>query len=143
MDKDEQLKQIIKNLYDGFDSAALLSTNKDGSLNVVTEECSNYRFIAFDSECDFQILLKKLEVAGYSIDIDTFRGLIPARDLIKVDVSNKTATRPLVVSINHYHYLQRTESIKLADVLANFDELVINENKKLADSLCQYRKNKN
>ena len=142
MDKDEQLKQVIKNLYDGFDSAALLSTNKDGSLNVVTEECSNYSFIAFDSECDFQILLKKLEEFGYSIDIDTFRGLIPARDLIKVDVANKTVTRPLVVSINHYHYLQRTESIKLADALGNFDELVINENKELADSLCRYRKNK-
>ena len=28
MDKDEQLKQIIKNLYDGFDSAALLSATK-------------------------------------------------------------------------------------------------------------------
>ena len=143
MDKDEQLKQIIKNLYDGFDSAALLSANKDGSLTVVREEKSNYSFVVFDSECDFQILLKKLEVAGYSIDIDTFRGLIPARDLIIVDVANKTITRPLVVSINHYHYLQRTESIKLVDVLGNFDELVMNENKELADSLCQYRKNKN
>lgn len=143
MNKDEQLKQVIKNLYDGFDSAALLSTNKDGSLTVVREEKSNYSFLVFDSECDFQILLKKLEVAGYSVDIDTFHGLIPARDLIKVDVANKTVTRPLVVSINHYHYLQRTESIKLADILGNFDELVINENKELADSLCQYRRNKN
>lgn len=52
MNKDEQLKQIIENLYNGFDSAALLSTNKDGSLNLVREESSNSSFVMFDSECE-------------------------------------------------------------------------------------------
>ena len=137
---DEQLKQIIKMLYDGLDSAALLSVNKDGSLNVVKEEQSNYSFVVFDRERDFQILLDKLQAIGYSVDMDSFRGLMRARDLIKVDVINKTVTRPMVVSPNHYHYLQRTDSITIADVLNNFDEIVINKNKKLADSLYQYRK---
>ena len=137
---DEQLKQIIKMLYDGLDSAALLSVNKDGSLNVVKEEQSNYSFVVFDRERDFQILLDKLQAIGYSVDMDSFRGLIRARDLIKVDVINKTVTSPMVVSPNHYHYLQRTDSITIADVLNNFDEIVINKNKKLADSLYQYRK---
>lgn len=143
MNKDEQLKQIIKDLCDGFNSAVLMFVNKDGSLNVVKEKRSNYIFIVFDGKHDFQNLLNKLQAVGYSIDIDTFRGLIPTHVFLKVDVFNKTVSRPVVVSMNHYHYLERTESITLADVLINFDELVISENKELAVSLCQYNKAKN
>lgn len=141
--KDEQLNQIIKDLCDGLNSAALMSVNKDGSLNVVKEERPNYSFIVFDSKHDFQNLLNKLQAVGYSIDIDTYRGLIPAYDLLKVDVFNKTVSRPVIVSMNHYRYLERTESITLADVLINFDELVISENKELAASLRQYDKANN
>ncbi len=142
MNKDEQLEQVIKALYDGLDSAALLSVNEDGSLNVVKEEKSNYSFIVYDKERVFEPLLSEFKKLGYFIDLDTVRGLIPGFELIKVDVVNKTITRPLVVSINHHKYLIEKESILLLDAANNFDELVVKENKDLAESLCQYNKNK-
>ena len=143
MNKEKQLEQIIKALYSGLDSAALISVNKDGSLNVEREEQSDYSFVVFDETRSFKSLLDKLEELGYSIDLDTFHGLIPGRELIKVDVTNRTVTRPMVVSINHHQYLMKKGSILIDDVLNAFDEIVINKNKSLANLLCQYNKNNN
>ena len=139
MSKDEQLKQIIKNLYDGLDSAALIFTNQDGSLNVVREEQSSYTFLVYNKECEFNVLLNKFKEQGYLVDLDIFKGLIPARDLIKVDVINKTVTRPLIVSVNHYLYLREKASILLSDAIDAFDEIVINQNKELLESFIQKR----
>lgn len=142
MDEEEKLKQIIKNLYEGFDGAALISNNKDGSVKVAKEKPSEYSFVVFDHDKEFKGLLDKLKDLGYSIDLDTVPGLIPGKDLIRVDVSHKTVTRAMVVSINHYKLLQDSESILLEDVLTNFDEIVMNTNKELVDSLYQFRKRK-
>ena len=141
MNNDEKLKQIIEALYAGFDSAALLSIDKDGSLNVIKEEKSSYDFIVYEKHCDFEELINKFIDLGYEVDLDTFRGLIHVCDLIKVDVANKRVTRPLIVSPNHYHYLRDEGSILLVDLLNNFDEVVIKENKALLESLTQGRKN--
>ena len=143
MNKEKQLKEIIKNLCDGSDSAALLSVNKDGSLNVVKEEKSNYSFIVYDKERVFEPLLSEFKKLGYLIDLDTVRGLIPGYDLIKVDVINKTITRPLVVSPNHYSYLRGKESVLLIDAINYFDEVVVKKNTSLAESLRQYNMNLN
>ena len=142
MKNDEQLERVIKALYDGLDSAALLSVNEDGSLNVVKEEKSNYSFIVYDKERVFEPLLSEFKKLGYFIDLDTVRGLIPGFELIKVDVVNKTITRPLVVSINHHKYLIEKESILFNDAINYFDEVVVKENTVLAESLRQYNKNK-
>ena len=142
MKNDEQLEQIIKALYDGLDSAALLSVNEDGSLNLVKEEKSNYSFVVYDKERVFEPLLNEFRKLDYLIDLDTVRGLIPGYDLIKVDVVNKKITRPMVVSPNHYQYLRKEESILLIDAINYFYEIVVKENKVLAESLCQYNKNK-
>ena len=98
--------------------------------------------MVFDETRSFKSLLSKLEEFGYSIDLDTFRGLIPGRELIKVDVTNRTVTRPMVVSINHHQYLMKKGSILIDDVLNSFDEIVVNKNKSLADSLLQHKKGK-
>lgn len=45
MNKNKRLRQTIKNVYNGIDSATLLSANKDGSLKVIKEERSKYSFI--------------------------------------------------------------------------------------------------
>ena len=142
MNKEEQLKEAMKSLYAGLDGAALLSTNEDGSLNVIREEQSDYSFVVFDSNCKFDVLLDKFKQLGYVIDLDTYRGLIPPRDLIRVDITHKTISRPLVVSINHYNYLREKESILVEDVLNAFDEMVINKNKTLLDSLYQMNRRK-
>ena len=137
MNNDEKLKHIIEALYAGFDSATLLSVNKDGSLNVIKEEKSGHDFIVYEEHCEFEELINKFIELGYQVDLDTFRGLIHVRDLIKVDVANKRVTRPLIVSPNHYHHLRDEGSILLVDLLNNFDEVVINKNKSLAESLTQ------
>lgn len=139
MNQDEQLKQIIENLRKGFDGTALVSFNEDGSLNVQTEKNSEYSFIVYDETSEFNVLLDKLKEQGYSIDLETFRGLIPGREVIKVDVIKKAVTRPMIVGVNHYLYLRRTESILLKDAIENFEEIVVKQNKKLADSLHQNR----
>lgn len=143
MNKEKQLKQIIKNLCDGSDSAALLSFDKDGSLKVVKEKKSSYSFIVFDEKCLFEPLLNEFRKLRYFIDLDSFKGLIPGKDLIKVDISKKTITRPMVVSPNHYSYLRGKESILLIDAINYFDEVVVKENTVLAESLRQYNKNLN
>ena len=137
MNNDEKLKQIIEALYAGFDSAALLSVNKDGSLNVIKEEKSSYDFVVYEKHCEFDCVINKLKELGYEVDLDTFRGLIHVRDLIKVDVANKRVTRPLIVSPNHYHHLRDEGSILLIDLMNNFEEVVIKENKALLESLTQ------
>ena len=63
--------------------------------------------------------------------------------LIRIDITNKRLAYPLIVSVRHFEYLRDEESILIGDVLNNFDELVINQNKSLADSLSQMNKNVN
>ena len=106
------------------------------------EEQSDYSFIVFDEERDFEILLRKLEGLGYLFDLDTFHGLIPARDLIKVDIANKNVKRPMVVSVNHHRYLRQSESILMSNAMELFDEIVVKKNDVVAGSLHQYQKNK-
>lgn len=142
MNKEKELKEIIKNLYEGFDSAALFSSNKDGSLKVVKEEQSSCSFIVYEENYHFEPLLDEFRKLNYLIDLKNYKGLIPGLDLIKVDGINKTVTRPLVVSINHYCYLREKESILLIDVINNFDEMVNKKNKSLIESLYQFNKNK-
>ena len=57
--------------------------------------------------------------------------------LLKIDVANKIVNKPLIVSVNHFIYLNEIDSILLDDVINSFDELVINQNKSLAYSLRQ------
>ena len=52
---------------------------------------------------------------------------------------NKTVTRPLIVSVNHYLYLREKASISLSDAIDAFDEIVINRNKESLESLIQKR----
>ena len=137
MNQDKQLKQIIEKLCKNFDGTALVSFNKDGSLNIETEPKSEYSFVVYDENSEFTGLLDKLKEIGYSIDLETFRGLIPGREVIKVDVAKKAVTRPMIVGVNHYIYLRRTESILLKDAIDNFEEIVVKQNKELADSLRQ------
>ena len=141
MNKDQQLEQIIKGLYEGFSGAALASPNKDGPLSVEIEEQSDYSFIVFDEERDFEILLRKFEGLGYSFDLDTFHGLIPTRDLIKVDIANKNVKRPMAVSVNHHRYLRQSEFIIMSDAMESFDEIVVKMNDVLAGLLHKYQKN--
>ena len=143
MNKNKQLEQVVRNLCDGVDSAALLSINEDGSMNIVEEKQSDYDVEVYDEHCNFNELVLKLKALGYSIDLDTYRGLIPAGDVIKINVSKKTVTRPMVVSPNHYFHLRDKGTILATDLLDNFDEIVIKKNKELASSLYQYNKNKN
>ena len=142
MNKEKELKEIIKNLYEGFDSAALFLSNKDGSLKVVKEEQSSCSFIVYEENNHFEPLLDEFKKLKYLIDLKNYKGLIPGLDLIKVDVINKIVTRPLVVSPNHYCYLREKESILLIDVINNFDEMVNKKNKSLIESLYQFNKNK-
>lgn len=142
MNKEKELKEIIKNLYEDFDSAALFSSNKDGSLKVVKEEQSSCSFIVYEENYHFEPLLDEFRKLNYLIDLKNYKGLIPGLDLIKVDVINKIVTRPLVVSPNHYCYLREKESILLIDVINNFDEMVNKKNKSLIESLYQFNKNK-
>lgn len=142
MNKEKELKEIIKNLYEDFDSAALFSSNKDGSLKVVKEEQSSCSFIVYEENYHFEPLLDEFRKLNYLIDLKNYKGLIPGLDLIKVDVINKIVTRPLVVSPNHYCYLREKESILLIDVINNFDEMVNKKNKPLIESLYQFNKNK-
>ena len=139
MNQEEQLKQIIERLYKGFDGTALVSFNKDGSLNIETEKKSEYSFIVYDENSEFTGLLDKLKEAGFSIDLETFRGLIPGREVLKVDVAKQAVTRPMIVGVNQYIYLRRTESILLKDAIDNFEEIVVKQNKELANSLRQNR----
>ena len=143
MNDEERLKKIIESLYAGFDSAALLIVDKDGSLNVIKEEKSSYDFIVYEKHSDFEELINKFIDLSYEVDLDTFRGLIHVCDLIKVDVANKRVTRPLIVSPNHYHYLRDEGSILLIDLIDNFDEVVIKENKALLEPLTQGSKKEN
>ena len=142
MNKEKELKEIIKNLYEGFYSAALFSSNKDGSLKVVKEEQSSCSFIVYEENNHFEPLLDEFKKLKYLIDLKNYKGLIPGLDLIKVDVINKIVTRPLVVSPNHYCFLREKESILLIDVINNFDEMVNKKNKSLIESLYQFNKNK-
>lgn len=142
MNKEKELKEIIKNLYEGFYSAALFSSNKDGSLKVVKEEQSSCSFIVYEENYHFEPLLDEFKKLNYLIDLQNYKGLIPGLDLIKVDVINKIVTRPFVVSLNHYCYLREKESILLIDVINNFDEMVNKKNKSLIESLYQFNKNK-
>ena len=69
-------------------------------------------------------------------------GLTPCfgKCFLKVDVTNKKVFLPLIVAVKHFEYLRDEESILISDVLDNFEELVINKNKKLALSLRQNAK---
>ena len=142
MTENEQLLQLIDNLREDKSGTALISINEDGSFNVTKEEKTDYGFIVFENDGNFEPLLTKLVEQGYSLDIKTFHGLIPARDLIRVDATHKAVKRPLIVGLNHYRYLKTKESILLIDVLNAFDELIVKKNKELANSLAQYQKNK-
>ena len=137
MDKDELLKQTIESICNGSSETALISCDSDGSLNLVTEKKSEFSFTVCDDSTGFEVLLNKLKELGYTIDLNTFRGIIAIRCVIKVDVANKRVTRPCVVSAYHYLFLQKIDSILITDVINSFEELVINQNKKLADSLRQ------
>ena len=140
MKKNKQLKQTAKEIHDGIISAASISVNDDGSLNVVKEPCSKYSFIVrFVSEDKLNILLTKLYELGYLIDLETKHGYSKhfPDSLLKIDVANKIVNKPLIVSVNHFIYLNEIDSILLDDVINSFDELVINQNKSLAYSLRQ------
>lgn len=142
MKKNNQIKEIIKNLCENKDGAVLISFNEDGSLNIKKDEQSDYSFVVFDDHQEFKGLLDKLLTMGYSFELDTYAGIIPGLDLIRIDVSDKTVTRVLIVGLRHHLYLQTRGSILLKDVLHNFEEIVINKNKALAYSLYQSQRSR-
>ena len=137
MNENDQIMEIVKNLRKEKNTIALVHANEDGSIDVRVEEKSDYSFLVCDESCEFPVLLEKLEQSGYSFDLDAFRGLIPARNLIKVDITNKTVSRPMIVGINHWYYLRKEESILLNDAINSFDQIVVKQNKELAQSLHQ------
>lgn len=139
----KQFKKNIKEVFDGLDGAALISFNQDGSMNVMKDEKTNYSFLIYDKEGKFNEILNRFYCLGYSINLNTYRGLGRPQDLIKVDVDNKKIVRPMIVSPNHYKYLVNDESILIENAISNFDELVIECNKQLANSLCQYKQRRN
>ena len=142
MKKNDQIKEIIKNLCENKDGSSLISFNEDGSLNIKKDEQSDYSFVVFDEHREFKGLLDKLLTMGYSFDLDTHPAIFHGLDLIRIDVSNKTVTRVLIVSIRHYLHLKSKGSILLKDVLDNFEEIVINKNKALAYSLYQSQRSR-
>ena len=75
---------------------------------------------------------------GYLLDLDKIPGLTPCfpKCLLKVDVINKKVSYPLIISVRHFEHLRDEASILILDVFDNFDEIVTNKNKGLADSLC-------
>lgn len=137
MNKDKRLKQTVNDVCSGTSSAAFISVDKDDDLNITKETPSNYCFVVSGLNSE---LLDKFKRLGYSIDLE-FRGAISQAIhpdfLIRVDVTNKTITRPVIVSVNHFVYLRDIDSILLEDVFKAFDELVINQNKELVNSLRQ------
>ena len=127
-------------MFEINDGPVLLIPNSDDSFTVIQETSSDYSFIVLDWNSGFDSLLDKFKKLNYSIDIDSYPGLIRPKELLIVDITNKEIRRPLVVSLNHLNYLINHESILINDVIDNFDELIVNKNKSLLESLCQSNK---
>ena len=141
---DKKLEQLLKQAYDNLkEGPTLIVPGKDHKLKVIHEKQSEFSFIVYDPENSFKDLLPKLEELGYEVDLEHYRGLFRCGFLIKVDVTNKKAGNPMIVGINHLHYLRDDESILVEDVLDNFEEIIVNENHELMESLIQYNKRKN
>ena len=139
--KEKDIKVVIKQMYEGLENGPVLLT-PDG--NVVKEKTSSFRFVVkLGNDEQNKKLIEHLKKLKYSIDFETKPGLTPffGNRLVRIDVANKRVGYPLIVSVRHFEYLRDKESILVADVLNNFDELIINKNKALANSLCQWRKN--
>ena len=135
-DVNETTRQVIESLRDGP-----VFVTPDGK--IVKETPSLFSFtVLTKNEEQRKSLVNKLKSLDYLVDLEKLPGLSRyfPQIFLKVDVENKTATNPLIVSINHFNYLREKESILAKDVLANFDELILNQNAELADSLVQYNK---
>ncbi len=131
-------RQVFESLQDG----AVLIT-PDGQ--IVKENQSAFSFtVLANNEDERNKHLQLLKKQDYLIDLETLPGLSGyfPQLLFKVDVQNKKVSNPLIVSVRHFEYLRDKESILGEDVLNNFDELLIKQNKKLAESLVQYNKKK-
>lgn len=131
-------RQVFESLQDG----PVLIT-PDGK--IVKENASSFSFTVLANDEDQRNKLVGIfKKQDYSIDLETLPGLSGyfPQLLFKVDVQNKRVTNPLIVSVRHFEYLRDKESILMEDVLNSFDELVIKQNKKLAESLVQYNKKK-
>ena len=134
----ETARQVFESLQDG----PVLIT-PDGQ--IVKGNASSFSFIVLANDEDQRNkLVQLLKKQDYSIDLETLPGLSGyfPQLLFKVDVQNKRVTNPLIVSVRHFEYLRDKESILAVDVLNNFDELGIKQNKELAESLVQYNKKK-
>lgn len=134
----ETARQVFESLQDG----PVLIT-PDG--RIIKENPSSFSFTVLANDEDQRNrLVELLKKQDYSFDLETLPGLSGyfPQLLFKVDVQNKRVTNPLIVSVRHYEYLRDKESILAVDVLNNFDELVLKQNKKLAESLVQYKKKK-
>ena len=134
----ETARQVFQSLQDG----PVLIT-PDGK--IVKENASSFSFTVFaNNEDERNKLVQLLKKQDYSIDLETLPGLSRyfPQLLLKVDVQNKRVTNPLIVSVRHFEYLRDKESILGEDVLNNFEELLLKQNKELAESLTQYNKKK-
>ena len=141
---DKKLEQLLKQAYDNLkEGPTLIVPGENGEHKVIHEKQSEFSFIVHDPDNHFKDLLLKLEELGYQIDLEHYKGLFRCGFLIKVDVANKKVGNPMIVGINHLHYLRDDESILVEDVLNNFEEIIVNENHELMESLIQYNKRKN
>ena len=134
----EKARQIFESLQNG--PVLIIPDGK-----IVKENASSFSFVVLANDEDQRNrLIDLFRKQEYSIDLETLPGLSGyfPQLLFKVDVQNKKVTNPLIVSVRHFEYLRDKESILAVDVLDNFDELVIKQNKKLAESLVQYNKKK-
>ena len=134
----ETARQVFQSLQDG----PVLIT-PDGK--IIKENASSFSFtVLANNEEERDKLVQLLKKQDYSIDLETLPGLSGyfPQQLLKVDVQNKRVTNLLIVSVRHYEYLRDKESILAVDVLNNFEELLIKQNKELAESLVQYNKKK-
>ena len=134
----ETARQVFESLQDG----PVLIT-PDGK--IVKENQSSFSFIVLaNDEKQRNRLVELFKKQDYSNDLETLPGLSGyfPQLFLKVDVLNKRVTNPLIVSVRHYEYLREKESVLGEDVLNNFEELLIKQNKELAESLVQYNKKK-
>ena len=142
MKNKRNLNQTARQVFESLQDGPVLIT-PDGQ--IVKENASSFSFTVFaNNEDERNKLVDLFRKQDYSIDLEALPGLSGyfPQLLFKVDVQNKRVTNPLIVSVRHYEYLRDKESILAVDVLDNFDELVIKQNKKLAESLVQYNKKK-